>query len=245
MPKGWKSRQKDQSGNIENKRWTIEQIKYFLDSAAENYFLAKLFEHIESLRNSRTIFLSTLSLAVAIVLGIRNSIDISINHMTIGFVDVLVFLLVVSAGGILIIELAKNRLSRHIVNIGQGFKAINLRLDILRGFMNNASFDIEYFTESNLKNYGKYCMMFYHFRPELIDALNRAAKSITLKWHKSNIENYSRLNQGLMSAGNSMFNRYENDFLRNELVMALFNNPLGQAYLSRFRAAPFRPHESL
>jgi hypothetical protein len=58
---------------------------------------------------------------------------------------------------------------------------------------------------------------FYHFRPELINAFNRAAKSITLKWHKSIIENYSRLNQGLMYVGNSMLNRYENDFLRNQI----------------------------
>jgi hypothetical protein len=111
--------------------------------------------------------------------------------------------------------------------------------------MNNASLDIEYFTEANLKNYGKYCMTTYHFRPELIKALDQAAKSKALKWHKSTIENYIRLNQELMSAGNSMFNRYENDFLRNELLLAFLNNPLGQEYLSKFRSAPFRPQEYL
>jgi spore maturation protein SpmA len=87
-----------------------------LDSAieeinlAENYFLAKLFERVESIRNFRTIFLSALSLIVAIVLGIRSSIGLSVNQII--FVDVLLTLLVISAGGILISELVKSRLNR-------------------------------------------------------------------------------------------------------------------------------------
>lgn len=148
MPKGWEKLKKDPQESVENKRWSIEQIKYFLDSAsdeiggAETYFLAKLRNHTLSLRNLRTIFLSVISLALAIVLGIREPVNLSM----VNFIQILIILLFISAGGMLVIEVIKSRLSVHILNVEYGFKAIPFRINILKGFISNASFDLDRIT---------------------------------------------------------------------------------------------------
>jgi hypothetical protein len=135
---------------------------------------------------------------------------------------------------LLIIQLVKSNISRHISDIENGFEIVNLHMNILKGFINNASFDIDYLTISHLRGFAKFCMIYYSYRQELVDAINNASKSITLRSLKTHLESQSKLSQGIIYSGYEMFRKYQVALLQNKLVKGFFESPVGKEYLDRF-----------
>lgn len=242
MPKGWKAPpEEDKTGNIEHKKWQISQLQRLTDDLSSEILSDKviLLDSLstlpQNLKDTRTLFISLVTPLIAIFIGLKE------NPIIAPFFPWVPLLLInVLSVAVLIIELSRSSVESSIRSIGNGYDIINLRLNILKGFISKLSMDIKYFTEDQLKVFQNFVFIYYQDRTDLAKRYDDAANSFPMIWYKGTLAKASLIAKQITNISMNDFKADEFILLKNDLVRSFFNTPQGREYLNRYHASPIR-----
>jgi hypothetical protein len=248
MPKGWSKRNNrdtPKTGNIEEKKWIVSRIDYFLQEtleetqAAKDYLIKRLTEnHPKTIDRRRNKILAGIGFAVTLLVSIK---DFSQMAM---FKDWLLTFVIVglSAAGItffLFTELSRQS-SKIINQIDLAFINFMTNMYILKGALARTSLSIDNLTLAQLHTFHIFAVVCTFNKIELNDLLNKAFSMYVFRSDRVYLKSLVDGHEILMTRGYwDTYKNYEKQIKQEQLLKDML--PLIAQLLNKFQESHNSP----